>query len=215
MKEKNETTVLKLNYFRRYKNKLVTESLEVLSSLRRLNGLLSSSNLSVKSLLLGVVGLRLDLTSLLESGNNVLVLPANFVTQSTDGGVLSTRLQSENSESLGNDNTLETVVRGGNTLEDLQSLKSGLTTSSLVGDHTTDGLVQDAGRSTEVEGTVSLVVTSTLTKVSVVLQLGAEEFTRNVQSLSANNNDLLTVKNLLSNDTGKTTEKVSLTYLNS
>lgn len=73
--------------------------------------------------------------------------------ETADGAVLAARLESEDSESLGNDHLLLLVVGRGNTLEDLEALESGGTTSSLVGHHATDGLVEDSGRSTEMEGT--------------------------------------------------------------
>jgi hypothetical protein len=85
-------------------------------------------------------------------GNNILVLPANLVAQPTDRAVLATGLESEDAEGLGNDHLLLLVVRGRDTLEDLKSLESGGAAGGLVGDHTTDGLVEDAGRGAEVEG---------------------------------------------------------------
>jgi hypothetical protein len=75
------------------------------------------------------------------------------VGQTTDSAELAAGLKTENTESLGNDDLLGLVVGRGNTLEDLKALESGGTTGSLVGDHATDGLVEDSGRSTEVEGT--------------------------------------------------------------
>lgn len=73
--------------------------------------------------------------------------------QTANGAVLAAGLQSENTESLGNDHLLLLVIGRGNTLEDLEALHGGSTTGSLVGDHATDGLVEDARRSAEVEGT--------------------------------------------------------------
>lgn len=73
--------------------------------------------------------------------------------QPTDGAVLAAGLQSEDTEGLGNDHLLLLVVRGRNTLEDLETLKGSRTTGGLVGDHATDGLVENAGGSAEVEGT--------------------------------------------------------------
>jgi len=86
-------------------------------------------------------------------GNNILVLPADLVAETANGAVLAAGLQSEDAESLGNNHLLLLVVRGRDTLEDLESLKSSGTAGGLVGDHATDGLVEDAGRGAEVEGT--------------------------------------------------------------
>jgi hypothetical protein len=144
-------------------------------------------------------------------GNNVLVLPANLVAESTDGAVLAAGAESEDTQSLGNDNALLLVVGGRNTLEDLESLQSSSTTGGLVGDHSADGLVEDAGGGTEVEGTTtSGVVTSHLAKVGVVLQLRTEELAGDVEGFTSHNDDLLAVKQLLSNSAGQATKKVSL-----
>ena len=73
--------------------------------------------------------------------------------ETTDGAVLAAGLEAENTEGLGNDHLLHLVVGRGDTLEDLQSLHRRGTTSSLVGDHASDGLVEDTGGGSEVEGT--------------------------------------------------------------
>lgn len=73
--------------------------------------------------------------------------------QTTDSAVLAAGAEAEDAEGLGNDDALLLVIRGRNTLEDLQALHGGGTTGGLVGDHAADSLVEDAGGSAEVEGT--------------------------------------------------------------
>lgn len=85
--------------------------------------------------------------------NDILVLPANLVAQTADGAVLAAGLQTQDTQSLGNDHLLLVVVGGRDTLEDLEALQGSGTAGSLVGNHAADGLVEDAGRSAEVEGT--------------------------------------------------------------
>jgi hypothetical protein len=85
--------------------------------------------------------------------NNVLVLPANLVAETADGAVLAAGLQAQDTEGLGNNHLLLLVVRGRDTLEDLEALKGGGTAGGLVGNHAADGLVEDARRGAEVEGT--------------------------------------------------------------
>lgn len=85
--------------------------------------------------------------------NNILVLPADLVAETTDGAVLAAGLQSQDTEGLGNDHLLLLVVGGRDTLEDLESFESGGTAGGLVGNHATDGLVEDSRRGAEVEGT--------------------------------------------------------------
>jgi len=167
--------------------------------------------LSGGNLLALVVGGTLGLSSLLQSGNDILVLPANLVGQTADSAELAAGLESENAESLGNDDLLGLVVRRGDTLEDLKALESSGTTGSLVGDHTTDGLVEDSGRSAEVEGTTTGgVVSGDLSEVGVVLELGAEELSRDVEGLTTDNNDLLTAKELLGDNGGESAKKMAL-----
>ena len=90
--------------------------------------------------------------------------------ETADGAVLATGAQTQDTESLGDDNALLAVVGRGDTLEDLQALHGGGTAGSLVGDHATDSLVEDARGSAEVEGTTaSGVETSHLAEVGVVL----------------------------------------------
>lgn len=85
--------------------------------------------------------------------NNILVLPADLVAETANSAELAAGLQTEDTESLGNNDLLLLVVGGRDTLEDLESLESGGASGSLVGDHAADGLVEDSRRGTEVEGT--------------------------------------------------------------
>jgi hypothetical protein len=104
-----------------------------------------------------------------QPADNLSVVPSELSGQASDGAVLATGLQPQDTESLGNDHALLGVVGRGDSLEDLQAVHGGLTTSGLVGDHTADSLVEDAGRRTEVERSVGLVETGRLVEVGVVL----------------------------------------------
>ena len=101
------------------------------------------------------VRLSLDLPLLLEPVDNVLVTPSDLVRDSLEGAVLSSGLESEDSESGGDDDSLDLVLGGRDTLVQLQSLESGGSSRALVGDHSSDGLVQDPRGGSEVEGTGS------------------------------------------------------------
>ena len=90
--------------------------------------------------------------------------------ETANGAVLAAGAQTQDTESLGDNDTLLLVVGRGNTLEDLQALKGSSTTGGLVGNHAADSLVEDAGGSAEVEGTTtSGVETGHLAEVGVVL----------------------------------------------
>jgi hypothetical protein len=132
------------------------------------------------------------------------------VGDTADGGVLATGLKLQDTESRGDDHALHLVVGRGNTFEKLDTVKSCSTASGLVSDHTTESLVEDAGGGAEVEWTTVGVDNATLVKVSVVLQLVTEEATRDVELFAADNDNLLSIEGLLSNDGSKTTEKMTL-----
>jgi hypothetical protein len=176
-----------------------------------LGGLLGLGELSSDSLLALVVCRTLNLASFLESGNNILVFPADFVAETANGAVLATGLEAEHTESLGNNNTLLLVVWGRDTLKDLESLQGSGTTGGLVRNHAADGLVENARRGTEVEGTTTgRVETGGLAEVGMVLQLSAEEFAGDVEGFTSNDDNLLTVEQLLSHNAGQATQEVSL-----
>ena len=97
--------------------------------------------------------------------------------QTSNSAELPARLQSQHSQCLGNDHPLLLVVRGRDTLKDLQSLHSSLAASGLVGHHAADGLVEDAAGGTEVEWTTaSGVVSGDLAKVGMVLDCGNYQY---------------------------------------
>ena len=173
--------------------------------------LLRISQLSGGNLLALVESSALGLSSLLQSSNDVLVLPANLAGQTTDSAELAAGLETENTESLGNDDLLGLVVGRGDTLEDLEALESSSTTGGLVGDHATDSLVEDSGGSAEVEGTTAGgVVTGDLSEVGVVLELRTEELARDVKSLTADNNNLLAAQELLGDNGGESAKEMAL-----
>lgn len=89
--------------------------------------------------------------------------------QPPDGAVLPSWFQPQDPQGLRNDKTLLGIIRGRDTLKDLEAFESGLTTRGLVGNHTANGLVEDAGRGAEVKGAVCRVETVTFPKVGVVL----------------------------------------------
>lgn len=85
--------------------------------------------------------------------NDILILPANLVAETADCAVLTARLQAQDTQSLRNHHLLHLVVRGRDALEDLEPLHRSGPSGRLVGDHATDGLIEDPGRCSEVERT--------------------------------------------------------------
>lgn len=118
----------------------------------------------------GQVGVRVLPERKYTPSNNILVLPANLVAQPANRAVLAARLQSQDTQGLGDDHLLLLVVRGRDTFEDLEAFKGGGTAGGLVRDHTADSLVEDARGGAEMEGaTAGGVVTGHLAEVRVVL----------------------------------------------
>lgn len=130
--------------------------------------------------------------------------------EATHCAVLAAGLQAEYTKSLGDNKLLDFVVWGRNTLKNLEALESGSSAGSLVGNHATDGLVENPGGCAEMEGTTpGRVVTCDLAQVVVVLDLSTEELAGDVEFFAAHYDDLLTVEELLGNNTGKTAEKMA------
>lgn len=165
-------------------------------------------------LLLLPVSLSSLLALLLKGSQHILVLPADLMRQTANSAVTTAGLETEDSQGSGDNHALGGVVGLRDALEDLQALHSSGTTGSLVGKHTTDDAEEDARGSTEMERTVGGVNDGTLTEELVVLHLGTEEGSRDVHLLSTNNDDTLTVKDLLGDDGSKTAEQVTLTINN-
>ena len=157
-----------------------------------------------------VVSLALGLPLLLQLVDDVLVTPTDLVRQPLQGAVLPAGLESEDTESGGNNHLLDLVLGGGDTLEQSETGQSGGTSRRLVGNHSSDGLVEDPRGSSEVEGTGLLGVDQMLlVQVGVVSELVPEERTRDVDLLASNDGDLLTAQDLLRNDRSETTEEVT------
>jgi len=153
----------------------------------------------------------LDLSSLLKRVDNALLGPTALSSEITKRAELSVWLQSEYFESLGNNNSLFVVVGEGNTFEYLESLKTCSTSGGLVRKHSTGGFPKESWG--------SLVVNSVTTGVRIVSFVGdflslkdiSKEWTWNVDLITANNDDTLSIEKFFSDNTGKTTEHMATT----
>ena len=110
-------------------------------------------NTLVSTYLALVVGLALGLPLLLEAVDDVLVAPSNLVRDTLEGAELPAGLETEDTESGGDDHLLDLVLGRGDTLEESEAGQGGGTAGCLVRDHSTDGLVEDPRGSAVVEGT--------------------------------------------------------------
>ena len=87
--------------------------------------------------------------------DNILILPSDFMAQSTNGTIFPPRLQPKHPKCLWYDHALLLVIWGRDTLEDFQTLHCCCTTSSFVWNHSSNSLVENARRCTEMEGSCS------------------------------------------------------------
>lgn len=214
---------------------LVTERLELLLDVVWNSSLLLCLGQALAcSPLLLVVCLALDLSPLLETCNDILVLPAELVTQTTNGAVLAAWLEAEHTESLWDDHALLVVVWWWDTLEGLQALESLCAALGLVRDHATHCAPEHLGGCAVVPwSTTHCVVTGLLAEEGLVLHcrgivlvcmsgrascgggfvkrtLSAEELAGDVEGLAADDDNLLAIEELLGDSRGQTTEEVAL-----
>jgi len=164
--------------------------------------------LDIGALLLVVDG-RLDLALGLQSGDDVLVFPSNFVRETTQNAKLAMRLKSQNSKSRRDDVPLSLVVGSRNSLVGAVSLHGILTAGELVRKHAADRAVKDAARRSMMEGPSLGVDQATLAKVIHVLQLVAVEASGDVDTFASDHDDSLALKEGLGDDGGKTTQQMA------
>lgn len=135
---------------------------------------------------------------ILEDG---LVFPADLVAQTAEGGETTTGLEAQDAQSSRDNHALHLVEGGGDTLENLHALKGSGTTGSLVRDHSADGAPENTGRGAEMAGArLGGVGGGLLAEEGVVLQLGAVEASGHVELFGTDNDNLLSRKNLFSDN---------------
>lgn len=108
-------------------------------------------------------------------GNNIPVLPAEFVTETADCAVLAAGLETQDTQSLGNNDTLLAVVGSGHTLKGLEAVQGSGAARSLVRQHATDSAPEHLGGLAVMPwATTSSVVTGLLAHEGLVVHW--EEF---------------------------------------
>merc|ERR1712244_92306 len=115
-----------------------------------------------------------------QSSHDVLVLPADLMSESSQRAVLPAALQPEDLQSRWDDHLLLLVIGRRNSLECLESLQSILASLGLVRNHSSDSSPEDLGGSPEVEGATAGLHVATLLQEVEILQLVAVEVSRNV-----------------------------------
>lgn len=129
-----------------------------------------------------------DLTLELKLLNNITILPSDLRGQTAENAECTSGAKTEYTEGVRDDHALSLVIRRRDTLEDLKTGKSLLTTNSLVGNHTADSAPEDLGGRSQVEGSSLGVDVATLAQERVVVVLVLLEDTRDLHLLATNNN---------------------------
>jgi len=164
--------------------------------------------LDVGALLLVIDG-GLDLALGLQSGDDVLVLPSDFVGETTQNAKLAMRLKSQNTKSRRDDVPLSLVVGSRNSLVGAISLHGILTAGELVRKHAADRAVKDAARGSMMEGPSLGVDQATFAKVVHVLQLVTVEASGDVDPFASDNDDSLPLKERLGDDGSQSSQQMT------
>ena len=151
----------------------------------------------------------LDLSLLLEGFDDVLASPATKLGDVTQHAELGVLFHSEHLEGFGHNHALLVVVRVWDAIEDLQVIKSSLTTSRFVLKHAADGSPEHTGGLFEVLEASAGVGVDALAEEFAELELVSEERSRSVDELATHDDNALTVKQLLSNLGCKSAEQMS------
>jgi len=145
----------------------------------------------------------------LQRRDDVLVLPANLVGEPSEDAEFAVRLEPEDAERRGNHVSLSLVIRRRDALVGAVALHRVLSAGQLVGQHTSDRLVQDPGRGPVMEGATLGVHQTPLAKVVHVFELVAVEASGDVDPFAPDNDDSLSLQQSLGDDGGETTQKMT------
>ena len=155
---------------------------------------------AVGSLLLVVERSGADLSLSLELSNHSSVLPAHLLGKTSENGEFAVRLETKDSQSLRDDDSLDLVVGVGNSLDDLDSAEGVSTTDGLVWEHASDRSPENLRGSAEMEGAASGVDVASLVQESEVAELVAVERSGNVNFIGPDGNNSLSLEELLGDD---------------
>jgi hypothetical protein len=172
------------------------------------SSLLSLGLESSSGLLLLEEDFGLGTTLVLKTAHKLLVLPSHIVGEVTHLGVLTPRLEADNTKGCRDDLALHLVVGVGNSLEGRETSNSSLSTSSLLVNHTADSPPDHTGRGLEMEGTTSRVGVHALRAELSVLGLVADKRSGDDHILATHKNNLLSSQEFLGDDGAQTTVKV-------
>ena len=171
---------------------------------------IGSLGTSLLLLNLGVMeGGGLDLSLLLEGGDEVALGPSSDGGEVAKRAVVAASLEAESAEGIWDDHALLRVVWEWAAIEDLQLAESGGTSWELVGEHATDALPENASGGLPVLGTAAWVRVNALLHGVLSNDLVSLEGTGLEDLLTADNGDALSIEKLLCNHTGEAALQVA------
>jgi len=166
--------------------------------------------LELLGLLGDVVLLGLDLAGLLQTLDEVALVPAVDLGDILEDAELAVGLHADVLESVRDNHTLLQVVGVRDTVEGLETVHGGGATGTLVRDHAANATQQDLVRGALMEGTFLRVVRGLLLLEGAVLELVTVQGTRDVGVLASDQNDGLAVEELLGDGGRQASQKVTL-----
>ena len=145
--------------------------------------LLNPSTYKCNMLLLVVESRRLHLASPLTCLKNTLLGPPKVCSKLTKNSEFTVGCKTQCTESLGDHNTLLSVIRGRDPIEHTETLQGLHPTSGLVRKHTTNSTLENFGWATLVIGATTRVGVALLVQEGTELDLVAENY--KVQKVNA------------------------------
>ena len=121
--------------------------------------------------LLAIRNRGLQLPLVLQSLDNILVLPSDLVGDATYSAVFATRCQADGSHGVGSNLLLDPLVAGRNTFEGSEPPQCGASPVWFVGQHSTDSPFEDLGRGSVMEWTACRVDITSFPQETQELQL--------------------------------------------
>ena len=152
---------------------------------------------------------RLGLASLLAGLEDGLAGPPEVGRELAEDGELAVGGKTESAEGLGDHNTLLGVIGRGDAVEHAETLEGLHPAGGLVGEHATDGALEDLGGAALVVGATAGVGVALLVHEGAEFDLVPVERARDLEGLAADSHDLLPAEELLGDNGSSTAHEVA------
>jgi hypothetical protein len=153
--------------------------------------------------------LWLGLSVLLELADEFTLGPASELWEVSEDARLSERLHSADLESGGHNHALLVIIRVWDTVKAANAAESGDATGRLVGEHSTHSLPEHAGGGGEMLEATAGVGVDAPVLLLLPLELSSEEWLRDFDLFTADNDNALATEQLSCNNRCKAATKVT------